>query len=362
MDNKKKKILFIVQHRENRSPGQRFRIEQFLKRLDGAEFSWDYSYILSNKDDIEFYREGRYLYKLWILIKSIFIRFIDVFRSPGYDIIFIYREAIMIGNTFFERLFKLSGAKIILDFDDSIWLNDTSEGNKNLKWLKRPKKIKKIISLADKVIVGNEYLYNYSVKYNSSTVIIPTVLDTTYHKPIYTNKGTDCVNIGWTGTATTIKHFESIIPILKRIKEKYGDKVRFTVICNINYSSSEIPLKSVIWKTETEIEDLSEFDIGIMPLPDDDWSKGKCGFKGLQYMALEIPAVMSAVGVNSKIIENGVNGFLASKEEDWFEILSKLIESEVLRKYIGKKGRETVINSFSLDAYYEIFSEILRYL
>jgi len=119
-----------------------------------------------------------------------------------------------------------------------------------------------------------------------------------------------------------------------------------------------------MWNCDSEIEDLSEIDIGIMPLPDDEWAKGKCGFKGLQYMAMEIPTVMSAVGVNREIIEEGVNGFLASTEEEWIDKLSLLIESEELRRNIGMEGRKTVIEKYSVDSqkqrYLEYFNELLK--
>lgn len=112
-----------------------------------------------------------------------------------------------------------------------------------------------------------------------------------------------------------------------------------------------MPLKNLVfkpWKKETEIEDLALFDIGIMPLPDDTWAKGKCGFKALQYLAMEIPAVVSPVGVNSKIIEHGGNGFCCTTEEEWFEVLEILILNEAGRKIMGERGRRKVIEHYSV--------------
>ncbi|MBQ3831671.1 MAG: glycosyltransferase family 4 protein, partial [Bacteroidales bacterium] len=141
-------------------------------------------------------------------------------------------------------------------------------------------------------------------------------------------------------------------PVLKRIKEKYGDKVYFKVIMNSKTWQSEIPdTKIVQWSAQNEIDELCEFDIGIMPLPDDKWSRGKCGFKGLQCMALELPVVMSPVGVNKEIIDEGKNGFLASTDDEWVEKLSALIDSEQLRREIGKNARTTVEERFSVTAW-----------
>jgi glycosyltransferase involved in cell wall biosynthesis len=180
---------------------------------------------------------------------------------------------------------------------------------------------------------------------------MPTTIDTTYHVANDLKKEEHKICIGWTGTSTTLKHFETIIPILKRIKAKYNDNVYFKVIVNFPYVVRELELTASKWNLSTEIEDLQEFDIGIMPLPDDEWAKGKCGFKGLQYMSLEIPTIMSPVGVNNEIIEDGINGFLATSDGDWFEKLSLLIENKALRKTIGREGRLTVEKKYSVSAH-----------
>jgi glycosyltransferase involved in cell wall biosynthesis len=355
------KVLFICNHRPNRSPGQRFRFEQYLNHLAENGITYDLSFILNEKDDKVLYLKGKYLQKALIFIKSYFIRFKDLLRANQFDIIFIYREAILTRSTIFEYLLSKTKAKLILDFDDAIWLPNISEQNKKLEWIKNYDKTSQIAKLADTVIVGNAFLKNYALNYNNSVIIIPTTIDTSYHVPFKKTKESIC--IGWTGTSTTIKHFELIIPVLKKLKEKYGQKIYFKLIGDANFKSSEIEIKTMPWKLETEIEDLQEIDIGIMPLPDDEWSKGKCGFKGLQYMSLEIPTIMSPVGVNTEIIEDGKNGLLASSEKEWINKLSSLIESEELRIRLGKEGRKTVLEKYSVvsqkEKYLSIFNSLV---
>jgi glycosyltransferase involved in cell wall biosynthesis len=357
-----KRILYIVPHRLNRSPGQRFRCEHFIPILQENGYEIKYSNLLSKWDDVHFYKKGAYILKLFIFIKSFIKRSFDVLFVFRYDAIFIYREAFMIGTTVFERAFKLSGKPIIYDFDDSIWLNDTSEGNQNLAWLKKSEKTNTIISLSTLVIVGNEYLANHAKKYNPNVQIIPTTIDTDYHLPKQKSDSNQ-ICIGWTGTETTLKHFRLLENVLLDIQKEYGDKVIFKQINNIIYENKNLNLISTLWSAENEIEKLQRIDIGIMPLPNDEWSKGKCGFKGLQYMSLEIPTIMSPVGVNTEIIEHGVNGFLAETDEDWKKYLRMLIDNETLRKEIGKKGRQTIIEKYSIssqkDRYLALFKEVI---
>ncbi|MCK9612614.1 MAG: glycosyltransferase family 4 protein [Bacteroidales bacterium] len=347
-----KRVLFIVAHRPNRSPGQRFRFEQYLGYLSQKGFTCEISFLLSEKDDKFFYRNGNYLRKFFILIKSILIRFKDLRRIKDFDIVFIYREAVMYGSTFFERQFKRKGAQIILDFDDSIWLMDVSEANKDLKWLKRPSKTSELIQISNMVFVGNNYLADYTRQFNHNVRIIPTTLDTN-NIPLKEYIPSEKICIGWTGSRTTIKHFELAVPILKKIKEKYNNKIKFKLISDAPGNIDNLLLEFCKWNKDTEIGDLQEFDIGIMPLPDDEWSRGKCGFKGLQYMALGIPAVLSPVGVNTEIVQDGVNGFLAANDEEWIEKLSLLIESPDLRKKIGLNGRKTIVEKYSFNAWKE---------
>ena len=240
---------------------------------------------------------------------------------------------------------------MILDFDDSIWLKDVSKGNRKFAFLKRPGKTSRIIQLADSVIVGNEYLANYSRKFNPRVFVIPTTIDTSYYVPLSDR----CIDrkpvcIGWTGSSTTLKHFALAIPVFKHLKRKYGESVNFLMISDEFYQEEVDGLEKLRWVREREVSDLQKIDIGIMPLPDDDWSKGKCGFKGLQYMALEIPTVMSPVGVNADIVQDGENGFLADGHDEWVEKLSWLIESREMREKLGKAGRKTVVEHYSVEA------------
>lgn len=347
----KRKILFIGPHRPQRNGSQRFRMEQFFPYLKQAGFECDYSWFIDEDDDRVFYSSGKWLNKLGIFLKAIRIRWADVMKANKYDVIFIQREAFMTGSVFFEKKFSKSNAKIIFDFDDAIWKEETSTSNQKLKWLKRPSKTADIIKLADEVIVGNNFLADYARQYNTSVHIIPTTVDTSIYLPSKNkiNNG-EKICIGWSGSKTTIKHFALLIPVLKMLNEKFGDRICFIQIGDKDFYEEGLKIDCDDWHFENEVEELNKIDIGLMPLPDDDWAKGKCAFKAIQYMSLEIAPVISPVGMNTEVVEHGVTGFFANENEEWFSYISLLIHDHELRRKIGKQAREKIVASYSVEA------------
>lgn len=365
------KVLILCAHRPNRSPSQRYRFEQYLPLfLEENGFTFTWSFLLNEEDDKLFYSNGNFFGKISIILKSLSIRKKDTKRFKDFDIIFIQREANFLGNSYFEKKAFLSGAKVIFDFDDSIWLADTSPGNKKWQWIKNPQKFFDNINYAHTIIAGNEYLLKKTLDVLSigtqaidknKVKLIPTTINTDIHFPKTELRNKEIITIGWSGSISTIKHFELLVPVLKKIKDKYLNKVRFKIIGDSNYKNSELNLESVAWSEKTEVNDLNTFDIGLMPLPNDEWANGKCGLKGLSYMACGISTIMSNVGVNNQIIVNGVNGFLAGTENEWYEKLCELIENKNLRIKLGEEGRKTVIEKYSVIAnkhkYLDVFKQ-----
>ena len=344
-----KKVLFIASHRKDRAPGQRFRFEQYIDYLQENGYECHLSYIINEEGDKVIYSKGNLLAKVWMGLRAVSIRMNDVLHRNDYDIIFIFREAYFTGTTLFEKLFSRSKAKLIFDFDDAIWHFDVSEANKKMGWMKNPGKTGNIISRVDLVFAGNEYLAEFARHYNDHVVVIPTTIDTDEYKAV-PFRDSKPVCIGWSGSITTIRHFEMAVPVLKKLKQRFGDDVCFKVIGDGTYRNAELGIQGIPWRKETEISELAGIDIGIMPLPDDEWAKGKCGLKGLQYMALSIATVMSPVGVNSEIIRDGENGMLADSEDEWVEKLSLLIKNSVLRRRLGEAGRATTVEQYSVEA------------
>jgi glycosyltransferase involved in cell wall biosynthesis len=344
-----RKILFVSVHPPGRVPSQRFRFEQYVGFLRDHGYETTFSPVLHPSEYDVVYESGHHARKAAIAGRGVARRLADLARASRYDAVIVQREATQLGTVLFERGFNRSGVRLLFDFDDAIWLRDYSEANAGLAWLKRPDKTRKIIAASDLVLAGNDYLADYARRFNPRVEVVPTTIDTERYVRLSRSRKPG-VCIGWSGSMTTIRHFVPIVPVLRRVRARYGDSVRFKVIGDEGYRDEELGIEGRAWDPATEVVDLSDIDIGLMPLPDDDWARGKCGLKGLQYMALEAPAVMSPVGVNTKIVEDGRNGFLADSADEWFEKLSALVESADLRHKLGRAARETVVHQYSLES------------
>lgn len=357
------RILFIASHRPGRAPGQRFRFEQYMPFLQQHGFQCDLSYLVTEADDQVIYKPGHYWEKAMFLRRSMAKRNKDLLQVGDYDVIFIFREALMAGSTYFERAFRRSDAKLVFDFDDSIWLDNVSDANRRFAWLKGAGKTSRIIGLCDHVLAGNNHLADYARQFNGNVTVIPTTIDTAEYVGVPRSMHGP-TTIGWSGSITTIQHFKGAVPALQVIKDRFLKQVDIQVIGDQGYQEPTIGVQGRPWRKESEVSDLSRFDIGIMPLPDDPWAKGKCGLKGLQYMGLGIPTIMSPVGVNTEIIQDGVNGFLAGSTQEWVDKLARLIEDPELRRTMGIAARRTVEERYSVNAwkdrYLQLFQDLVR--
>lgn len=267
-----------------------------------------------------------------------------------YNIIFI-QKVVLPSNII--KLLKISKKRIVFEFDDAIYLQKGFRTNKS--------RFNELISLYDLIITENHNNKTYVMSKGAKNVLVITgPIDINRYESTRKPKKTNII-IGWIGSTATQKYIETMMQVFQIISIKY-DHVYFETIGAGFLDSRNIRLIQKKWDIDSEVKNLQDFDIGIMPLPDDEWSKGKGGYKLLQYMSIGIPCCASPVGINKTLIKNGVNGYLCETEEQWVECLSKLIDDERLRKKMGVNGRKMVEERYSLQVAYPKFKESLNSL
>jgi glycosyltransferase involved in cell wall biosynthesis len=349
MENKKKEILMIVQFPEKVSPCQRFRFELYKDTLAKNGYAVTTKPFFDQKGYVIVHRYGFIFKKIIALLKGFIGRLLLLFQIGKYDFILLQREFAPVGPPVFEWLFiKLFHKKVIYDFDDAIWIQSVSEQNSLAGNFKYAKKVKDICKWAYKVSGGNDYLCNFARQYNKNVIYNPTCVDTKKRYNVLANHDVERITIAWTGSFSTLKYLAMVETVLKMLQENYDFDIK--IICNEKPSLNCKNVQYVEWSEENEVSELATCQIGLMPLTSDEWSEGKCGFKLIQYLSLGIPAVSSAVGVNKTIIEEGVNGFFANSDADWYNAIEKLIADADLRKKMGKAGQEKIIAQYSLQS------------
>ncbi len=336
-------------------PGQRFRWEQwegvlkkeniFLKKI----FFSDNLFInLKNKKNIFLIIYYFYLYFKFI---------IQIFLNFQHGTFVIFRNCTLGGPPVIEIILKLFGKKIIFDFDDAIQYG--SENNNNWffsNFIRCDWKIKLIIQLSKLVIVGNKNLKKFVFKFNKKVEIIPTTIDINKYKFVK-KKYKKNLTVGWSGSASTSKYIENFLPKLLQIQKKQNFKI-LIIGSKLNINTKNI--NCLKWSSRNEIKYLSKIDIGLMPLPNNLWERGKCGLKILQYLSVGIPSVVSNVGINSEIIHNGKNGYVVNNNKDWEIYLLKLLNNPQSITKMGFYGRKVVKKHFSNFSIIYKLSSILR--
>ncbi|MCL4479025.1 MAG: glycosyltransferase family 4 protein [Deltaproteobacteria bacterium] len=353
------RILILSPH-PIESPGPRFRIYQYLSYFKEAGIEYKVGAFLNSAEYMHIYNDPAtsLFEKSNAMVKGLLRQIHNISDIKSYDEVIVYREAILFGRPWIERYISMRKIPIIFDFDDAIWMpvKSTTGISPFLKRLiKSERKFDEIIGLSTHIIAGNNYLVSHAKLYNDHISVIPTIVDTDYYKSTDIKQDKSNVVIGWIGSGSTAMYLKLLDNIWKRLPENCSLK-----IIGGGYNPDGIKTENVKWSLDTELTEMSEFDIGIMPLPDNEWTRGKCGLKVLQYMAMEMPCAASPVGVNTGIIQDGINGFLAKDEKEWVEKLSLLIENPELRQRLGMAGRKTVEERYSVKDWAPVYLKIIK--
>lgn len=351
-------ILFLTAYPEE-DASCRYRVHQFLPYLEQAGYECSVAPFAS-KNLFRLLKTRRGLaMKASEVLRCSARRFSTLRDVCSYDIVVIHREAFPFFAPLVENL-VLRRAKrsrrrtrVIFSFDDAIYA-----GHENVSTLSHPllyrwkhgRGYDEVIRRADHVIAGNRILAQYASRLNASTSVIPTVVNCSTYQA-RTSIADSPVTIGWMGSRTTAPYLRIIEPALREIARKHGDRVRFRFVGCPEYRLDIRNFASVPFRLEAELEELQRFDIGLMPLPDNAWTRGKCAFKAIQYMASGVATVASPVGITPDLVRDGVNGFLASSPKDWFGALDHLVSDVSLRIQIAREARKLIETGYSLEVW-----------
>jgi glycosyltransferase involved in cell wall biosynthesis len=331
----------------NTSPGSRFRIEQWMRymEMDGIEFT--YSSFEDARLHMLVYTEGNYVRKSWEMLKAFSRRLALISEVKKFDAVFIYEEASRIGPALIERLIHRLGVPIVYDFCDPIYLPYKSVKNGYFSHLKCFGKTSTICALSAHVLVGNAELAEYARRFNPHVTIVPITIDLTEFpaKTWDTSHSTDIPTIGWSGSHSTIQHLDLLRRALQELRQKRTYRLR--VLGAAHYELPGVEVEAEPWTVASEVEFLRRCDVGIMPLPADEWTRLRSHLKIRQYMAVGIPCVASPVGIIRELIDDGANGFLADSDKEWVDKLSHLIDNYALRQQLGSKGRQMIDERYS---------------
>lgn len=317
------KAVFLARGKDH--PATRYRVLQYIDHLQSHQI----------ETQVETFPAS--IFAWWQLLK----------RLKTAAIVFIQKKRV---NSFWLSRIKRNGSKIIYDVDDAVMF--ASSRHQSPHSPSRMKHFIKMVKMSDAIITGNTYLKSLTEPHNSCVYIVPTPIDLSkYSVKKYHSEKEDADNkitLGWIGGGKSLVFLKKLLPLLEDLARRHKH-LQLKIVCNEFFTSKTLPIIEKSWSEADETEDILSFDIGLAPLPDDPWSRGKCAAKLLQYMAGGVASIASPVGIHNDIVKDGINGFLAANPKEWYGKLSNLVQNTSLRRQIGQAARKTVAETYSVQ-------------
>lgn len=346
-----KKIIVICPFPENEVPGQRLKYEQYFEswRKEGYEIT--VRPFVSTKFMKIIYKPSNFHLKFFYTFFGYLKRSFLLFELRKYDIVYSFLWITPFGPPIFEHLVSILSKKLIYDIDDLVFLKHSSNANRFFEFLKGKSKPIVLMKKANHVITCTPFLDEFVKKYNKNTTDISSTVDTeNRYLPVNTYKNDHQIVFGWSGSHSTSKYLYLLKDVLISLSKEFDFKL--IVMGDKSFQIAGVNIEALDWEESKEIETLQKFDIGLYPLPFEDWVLGKSGLKAIQYMALGIPTIATNVGTIDRIIVNNKNGILISNNDfdEWKNKMIEFILSESLRKQIGIEARKTIEKNYSIEA------------
>lgn len=348
------RAVFLTKY-DRKGASSRYRSLQFFPYLENRGIQCTYEPLFSNDYLETFYTTGRrplsavawaYLRRLWHLPSV---------RDA--DVVVIEKELLPYAPAVCERFLARFDTPYIVDYDDAIFHTYDRSSNPLVRRLLGGK-IDVVMRNAETVVAGNDYLANRARTAGASRIeIIPTVIDVDRYPHVPPTNDTP-YTVGWIGSPTTATYVEGIAPALREVCDRRDARVM--LVGSGDIALPGIPVEIRDWAEDSAIDDIASFDVGIMPLEDTPWERGKCSFKLIQYMGCGKPVVASPVGMNGKIVRHGETGFCVDGQDAWVEGLLSLCDDMDRARTMGRRGRELVIDEYTLAEKADDWVELLR--
>lgn len=361
--SRSKRMLVLCPFPVGVAAAQRLKFEQYYD--DWREAGWEIT--ISCYSDMStwqvLFERGHYARKLFGLLKGHLRRMRDMLRIHRYDLVFVHMWVTPLGTSQLERLTRRFAKRLVLDVEDNVLVGQQLPASENpnrlMTLLKGPGKARFLIRTADHVITSSPFLNDscLSINEREACTYISSSVDTDRFVPANRYDATEGLTIGWTGTHST----KVMLNLLRGVYQELARRRRFKlrVIGNFDYDLPGVDLEVIRWSREREVEDMQGIDIGVYPLPVDEWVRGKSGLKAIQYMAFGIPCVATAVGTAPMIIRHGENGMLVRTDDEWLEALETLMDRPDLRRRIGEQARRDAVEKYSTKAVASDYRKVL---
>ncbi len=353
-------VLALVPNQYGHAPGQRSSIELWDSVLEQAGIKIHYAPFETERLREVLYQPGHYGTKISEMLRAYADRIRLMGRLDQYDAVFVYREAALLGPAFLENMVARRRKPIIYQLDDPLFVPYTSPSNGYLSYLKFFGKISKICRLAKVVIVNSNQIREFAAQHSNNIWQVPCVVDTKQYeyRPELLGEGSATPCVGWTGSPTTVGNIRIVAGALRKLSERV--KYCVHLVGGTEFDLPGVAYTAQAWSAETEIADLRKMQIGMVPLPVNEWNKRKFYMKTAQYMALGIPPIATPLGSNPDVIEHGVTGFLADTEDQWVTYLQRLIEDDELRLQMSERAAAKARAEYSLASNTEKIIDAFR--
>jgi len=358
----RRRMLVICPYPQGVAAGQRLKYEQYFDDWRAAGWDIDVSSYMDRAMWDVVWEKGHLFAKAFGILKGHWRRLRDLLRVPRYDLVYVFMWVTPFGTALFERAIRAGAKALIYDIEDNVLVAPGKRAGESglRRWLKGPGKARFLIRTADHVITSSPFLNEFCHDLNAkrACTYISSSVDTDRFEPATPYSNEREVVIGWTGTFSSRPYLDLLRGVFRHLAERHEFRLR--VIGNFDYALPGVDLEVVRWSAEDEVAQLQALDIGVYPLPVDDWVLGKSGLKAIQYMAFALPIVATNVGNTPNLIRDGENGLLVTSEAEWEEALERLLRDPGLRRRLGEAARRDAVARYSVNSIAEQYRDVIE--